>query len=110
MDVRRWIPFALIAVGVAGLTASLSQQQATLQPFKGVTTNGSVIPGLFPIRSTGVSTAPVKDAAERFLAGLTDEQRAKTTFAADDEEWRQWNNVHRAARQGVSFAELNETQ
>jgi uncharacterized protein DUF3500 len=110
MHVRRLIPFVLIAVGAAGLTASLWQQQVTLQPFKGVTTNGSVVPGLFPIRSTRVSTAPVKAAAERFLAGLTDEQRAKTTFAADDDEWRRWNNVHRAARQGVSFTELNETQ
>src|SRR5262245_35862620 len=99
MQVRRFMPFVFIATGIVGLTASLSQQQATLPPCKGVTTNGSVVPSLFPIQSTGVSTAPVKAAAERFLAGLTDEQRKKTTFAADDDEWRKWNNVHRAARQ-----------
>ncbi len=34
------------------------------QPFKGITTNGTVAPGLFAIRSTGVSTAPVRQAAE----------------------------------------------
>jgi hypothetical protein len=110
MHIRRLAPFLLIAVGVAGLTASYSQQQRALEPFKGVTTNGSVVTGLFPVRSTGVSTAPVKTAAERFLAGLSEEQRKKTTFAADDNEWRNWNNVHRAARQGVSFAEMSETQ
>ena len=41
------------------------------EPFKGVTANGQIEPGLFAIRSTGVSTAPVREAAETFLAGLT---------------------------------------
>lgn len=81
-----------------------------LEPFKGVTTDGNVVPGLFPIRATGVSTAPVRDAAAKFLAALTPEQRAKTLFKADDDEWRQWNNVHRAARQGVSFKEMSDAQ
>jgi hypothetical protein len=88
----------------------LRQQQQELEPFRGVTTNGSVIAGLFTIRATGVSTAPVRAAADRFLAALTEEQRAKTKFAADDDEWRMWNNVHRAARQGVSFDEMTEAQ
>jgi hypothetical protein len=82
----------------------------TLEPFKGVTTAGDVMPGLFAIRATGVSTEPVKAAAERFLAALAPEQRARTTFAADDDEWRRWNNVHRAAREGVSFKEMSEAQ
>jgi len=80
------------------------------EPFKGVTTNGTVTPGLFPIRSTGVSTAPVRNAAVAFLASLSTEQRAKTTFPVDDSEWRKWNNVHRYTRQGVSFKEMSEEQ
>ncbi len=80
------------------------------EPFKGVTTNGTVTPGLFPIRSTGVSTAPVRNAAVAFLASLSPEQRAKTTFPVDDPEWRKWNNVHRYTRQGVSFKEMSEEQ
>ena len=40
------------------------------------------MPGLFAIRSTGVSTEPVRHAAEAFLAALTPEQRAKTMFAS----------------------------
>ncbi len=30
------------------------------EPFKGITTNGTVAPNLFSIRSTGVSTEPVR--------------------------------------------------
>src|SRR6185312_14407307 len=36
---------------------------ALTDPFAGVTANGKVVPGLFPIASTGVSTKPVRDAA-----------------------------------------------
>ncbi len=79
-------------------------------PFKGITTDGNVIPGLFPIQKTGISTAPVRNAAEKFLAALTAEQRAKTMFAVDDPEWRKWMNQHFYRRQGVSFQEMNEAQ
>jgi hypothetical protein len=85
-------------------------QDPLAEPFKGVTADGNVQPGLFPIRATGVSTAPVREAAVRFLAALSDEQRARTSFAVDDDEWRKWNNVHRYARQGVSFKEMSEAQ
>jgi len=85
-------------------------QDALKEPFKGITTNGAVTPGLFPIRSTKVSTAPVREATNKFLAALTPEQRAKTVFKADDIEWRMWNNVHRYARQGVSFKEMTDAQ
>ena len=79
-------------------------------PFKGITAEGTVQSGLFAIRSTGVSTRPVREAAVAFLAALTPEQRGKTTFAADDVEWRRWNNIHRATRQGVSFKEMSGAQ
>ena len=46
-------------------------------PFKGITTNGQIEPGLFSLKSTGVSTDPVRKAAEAFLASLTAEQRQK---------------------------------
>jgi hypothetical protein len=97
-----------IELVAAGTTAQ--QRNPIAEPFRGVTTNGTVIGGLFPIRATGVSTAPIRAAANEFLAALTEPQRAKTVFAADDVEWRMWNNVHRAARQGVSLAELTGPQ
>ncbi len=102
----------VLSVGLPLLTASpAAQRQDPLsEPFEGVTADGTVEPGLFSIHSTGVSTAPVREAARRFLAGLTAEQREATVFPADDLEWRRWNNVHRAAREGVSLREMTEAQ
>ena len=80
------------------------------EPFRGITTDGRVVPGLYAIRSTGVSTAPVREATERFLATLSPEQRARTMFADDDDEWRKWMNQHFYVRQGVGFVEMSEPQ
>lgn len=86
------------------------EKRAIEEGFRGVTTDGEVIPGLFAIRSTGVSTQPVREAAEKFLAGLSEAQRKRTRFAADDDEWRKWANQHSYVRQGVSFEEMSATQ
>lgn len=80
------------------------------EPFKGITTDGKVVPGLFPIQSAGVSTEPVRNAAEAFLASLSNVQRSRTLFPVDDSEWRKWMNQHFYVRQGVSFAEMNDKQ
>jgi len=93
-------------------TATLAEEQrrGVAEPFKGVTTNGAVIPNLYKIRSTGVTTRPVRQAAQAFLTGLTDEQRKKTVFQLDDSEWRKWDNRPRVPRQGVGFNEMSERQ
>jgi Protein of unknown function (DUF3500) len=80
------------------------------QPFRGLTANGEVEQGLFGIRSTGVSTEPVRKAATALLAALTPAQRKKTLFSVGDDEWRRWMNQDFYVRQGVSFLELSETQ
>ena len=87
-----------------------AEARGLAEPFRGVTTGGAVVPGLFPVRSTGVSTEPVRRAAEAFLGALTGEQRRRTTFPVDDPEWRKWMNQHFYVRQGVSFAEMTEAQ
>jgi hypothetical protein len=79
-------------------------------PFKGVTTDGSVMPGLYAVRSTGVSTAPVQKAASAFLAALTEPQRQRTVFKVDDPEWRYWMNQHFYRRAGVGFEEMTPSQ
>jgi hypothetical protein len=86
------------------------ERKGLAEPFKGITANGAVEPGLFGIHSTGVSTAPVRTATERFLASLTQQQRDRTMFAVDDPEWRKWMNQHYYVRQGVSFQELTDPQ
>lgn len=76
----------------------------------GITTDGNVIEGLFPIRSTGVSTEPICTTAETFLASLTDGQRSAIQFPIDDEEWRLWSNIDTYQRQGVSLEEMTQAQ
>ncbi len=87
-----------------------AEDRGLADPFKGVTTDGNVVAGLFPIRSTGVSTAPVQKAAQAFLATLTQEQRGKTMFSVNDPEWRKWMNQHFYIRQGTGFKEMDEAQ
>ena len=86
------------------------ERKGLAEPFKGITANGTVEPGFFGIHSTGVSTAAVRTAAERFLASLTKEQHDRTMFAIDDPEWRKWMNQHFYVRQGVSFREMTGSQ
>ena len=78
--------------------------------FKGITANGTVQPGLYSIRSTGVSTEPARKAAASFLAALEPDQRKRTTFPVDDVEWRKWMNQDFYIRQGISFKEMSESQ
>jgi hypothetical protein len=93
------------------LRLSMAAEKAGLaQPFTGITTNGSLEPGLFAIRSSGVSTEPVRQAAEAFLDALTPEQHTKTVFGLGDDEWRKWMNQSFYVRQGVSFAEMSADQ
>jgi hypothetical protein len=104
----------LVAMGPA---AALAQgpfadraRTALAEPFVGLTAGEPAGESLFEIESTGVSTAAVRRAAEAFLVALTDEQRERTVFPVDDSEWRNWANVHRFPRQGVSMDELTEAQ
>src|SRR3954451_253393 len=64
------------------------------QPFKGLSADGSIEPGLYKLGPTGVSTAPVLNAARELLALLTPEERTAISFPLDANEWRQWSNVH----------------
>ncbi len=79
-------------------------------PFRGVTTGGTVEPNLFGIRSAGVSTEPVRRAALAFRALLSPAQRAEALYAIDDDEWRKWMNTHFYVRRGVAFGEMTERQ
>lgn len=86
--------------------------QASLkEPFKGMTADGAIEPGLFAVRKTGVSTEPLIAAASVFLASLNAEQWAAVRFDVDGEVWRTWSNIHRnLMRHGLCMAELNEPQ
>jgi len=87
-----------------------AETKGLAEPFKGITINGQVVPGLFAIHSTGVSTEPVHKTADAFLSSLTVEQRSKTAYGVDDDEWRKWMNQHFYVRQGLSFKEMTDAQ
>ena len=79
-------------------------------PFRGITANGQIEKGLYPVRSTGVSTRPVQVAAQRFLNSLNARQKKRTQYPMDSVRWRQWSNTHRFPRDGVSLGELSAEQ
>jgi hypothetical protein len=101
---RKRGPEELKRLSVAAETPGLAE------PFRGITRNGRVESGLFTLKSTGVSTAPVRAAADAFLRSLTVAQRAKTLKPVDDAEWRKWMNQSFYVRDGVGFLEMTAAQ
>jgi hypothetical protein len=95
-----------------GLQRQLARAQANMTaPFKGITTDGHVRPGLYAIRQTGISVQPIIDAADAFLASLTPDGRARASFDVDSREWRNWSNIHPyLCRHGVCLDDLNDQQ
>ncbi|MCP4945101.1 MAG: DUF3500 domain-containing protein [Planctomycetaceae bacterium] len=114
--------FASLALAIAGSIVAEAQrrgtrkggrnsgQQSLKEPFRGVSANDKIQKGLFKIESTGVTTKPVVDAAKAFLAGISPEQRDRTSFKVDDIEWRSWDNRHFYKRKGVGFDEMDAKQ
>ncbi len=86
-------------------------RQSLQDAFKGLTADGEIQPGLFPRRTTGVSTQPLRHAVQEFLASLSAGQRAAVSFPVGSEVWRHWSNVHRnVMRHGLCLAELSDRQ
>jgi hypothetical protein len=86
------------------------EREGLAEPFKGITTNGTIVPGLFEISPTGASTEPVRNAAAKFIALLTTVQLARCLYPVDDIEWRKWMNQHFYVRQGISVQEMTPAQ
>ncbi|HEX5023529.1 MAG TPA: DUF3500 domain-containing protein [Candidatus Binatia bacterium] len=84
---------------------------AAAEPFKGITTDGKVVPNLFGIHKTGISTESIREAAEAFLSSLAPAQRSKTLFSVDTDQWRKWSNIHPTLlRHGTPLFEMNDDQ
>ncbi|WP_339628617.1 DUF3500 domain-containing protein [uncultured Maribacter sp.] len=88
------------------------QSDAIQEAFEGITTDKGKETGLFPIRTTGVSTQPIKEAAEEFLNAMSSSQKERASYAIEDDEWRKWCNVDNGiyVRQGVSLKEMDSLQ
>ena len=106
-----WAQAPATKSGASAAQRSRDAEKAGLaEPFRGIATKDGIERGLFPVRVSGVTTEPVRVAAAAFLAALTPEQRAKTVYPVNDDEWRKWMNQHFYVRQGVSFLEMSEAQ
>ena len=81
------------------------------EPFIGVTTDGTPISGLYSIAGPeGESNSELVTAANAYLDSLTREQREKTRFEVDDDQWRLWSNVRPTVRWGLGLYEMTEGQ
>jgi hypothetical protein len=81
------------------------------EPFKGIIAGGSVAPGLFPLKKTGVSTRQITDAARAFVDSLSEPQRERALFPLESDAWRRWSNIHPfLMRHGVSLDEMIAAQ
>ena len=81
------------------------------QDFKGITTDGRLLPGLFPLGRTGISTERVASAAAAYLRSLTPDQRRLGSFEVKSAAWRQWCNVHPyLMRHGLCLKALESSQ
>jgi hypothetical protein len=76
-----------------------------------VTTDGRGVPGLFLLQQTGISTQPIKDAADPFIASLTAAPQKVAPHPSDSQESRMWTNWEQdALRYGVSLDQMSPSQ
>lgn len=87
-------------------------EESLAGPFHGLTIGGQTRPGLFPIASTGISVAPIIEAADALLSSLSRAERQTACFEiTDDYTWRSWHNMHFfLMRHGLSLRDITDEQ
>src|SRR5579884_594678 len=86
-------------------------EAALAEPFRGVTTDGQPVAGLFPLRETGVPTTPILRAVEAFLGALDAEQARGVGFPIESDQWRRWSNIHPfTMRHGLCLERMTPAQ
>ena len=63
------------------------------QPFKGISTDGTPLTGLYQRRDHGAPAAAMVAATLRLIATVSPEQRTVLMLPLDAREWRRWNNT-----------------
>jgi len=89
---------------------SAEEKRMFTERYVGITTDGKPIENLFPLKKTGASTVPIKNAVIAFITSLTKEQKSVSTFPVASNEWRRWHNIENWSRAGVCFEDLNALQ
>ncbi|OAQ93766.1 hypothetical protein VFPFJ_02928 [Purpureocillium lilacinum] len=67
-------------------------QSLHAEPFKGITSDGVVRPGLFELEDQGIPMEDIVDATKRALAQMDVTQRRRVHYHIDSSEWRSWSN------------------
>lgn len=90
----------------------LEEREALLEtPLSGITNDGIVRTGLYPLAAKGADTRAMTDAACRLLQTLSTTQRERACFAIDAPQWRTWINIHvNFYRHGIMLEELDTAQ
>lgn len=68
-------------------------EETFTRPFRGLTADGRLVEGLFPLRETPCDTRAAVDAATSFLACLDPEQRGAAARPLEAAERRVWTNA-----------------
>ncbi len=81
------------------------------EPFRGLTADGQVLPGLFALQETSLSNEGMKRAADAWLASIDSGQRDSALFSVDSDAWRRWSNIHVfLMRHGAMMEDMTERQ
>ena len=94
LDAYEYVPFAEQHHFTGGLIEGWRKLYD--EPYVGVTADGAIIPGLFPLRRPDAADAAPVDAmvaaAERLFETLDPEPRERISYPIDSLEWRHWAN------------------
>jgi hypothetical protein len=67
-------------------------EQLYREPFRGITSDGRLIDGLYGLPMGSSSPSPLRVAADDFLSALSTGERERVQYSIDDREWRAWSN------------------
>lgn len=98
LDARAWAERTLRNPRAAALFGAWEERYQR-EAFVGISTDGTPVTGLFPLRPEGAPTDAMIAAVERVLACCTPDERTRLVHAVDDRAFRGWMNpevyVHR---------------
>ncbi|KAF2196372.1 hypothetical protein GQ43DRAFT_260916 [Delitschia confertaspora ATCC 74209] len=80
------------------------------EPYKGLTTDGTVQEGLFTVQDEDLPISNIVSAANSLLSELNDSQKSKLKYPINAREWRAWSNPEILLRPfGLRLEEVPES-
>lgn len=83
--------------------------QLLAEPFKGVTSDGTVRPNLFTLQDEGIPITTIVERTTHLLSLLSPEERTRVLYHIDSPEWRTWSNPEfLLAHKGIRLDEVKD--